>query len=174
MTQEEAQLLIREGVQSKTGTWADIGAGTGTFTLALQELLTEGVIYAVDKNPHVLWSLRSAGPVSIEVVEADFTRPFELPPLDGVVMANALHYTQEPAEAVKHITANLKPGGAFILIEYETRRPRPPWVPYPLPFSMFREIALESWLTEPQKIAEVPSRYGHDHIYSALCFLRSA
>lgn len=173
MTQEEAQQLIKPALSTTTGNWADIGAGTGKFTLALHDLLTEGVVYAVDKNPHMLWNLRTPGPVSIEVVEADFTRPFELPPLDGVVMANALHYTQEPAEAVKHVTANLKPGGAFILIEYETRKPRPPWVPYPLPFSMFREIALECWLTEPRKLAEQPSRYGHDHIYAALCFLRS-
>lgn len=173
MTQEEARLLIKDGIRNPEGSWADIGAGTGTFTKALRDLLRKGTVYAVDKNPHMLWNLRSSGSVSIEVVEADFTRSFELPPLDGVVMANALHYTQEPAEAVKQITANLKPGGAFILIEYETRTPRPPWVPYPLPFSMFREIALECWLTEPEKLAELPSRYGHKHIYSALCFLRS-
>ena len=89
--------------------------------------------------------------------------------MDGIIMANALHYAQRPPEVLKNVLEHLKPGGAFLLIEYETRDPRPPWVPYPLPFATFQQMAPEAGLTEPELLAKVPSQYGHEHIYSAFC-----
>lgn len=169
MTQQEAQSLIRDGIPQTKGDWADIGAGTGTFTLALRDLLEAGTLYAVDKNPHVLWRLESTDKVKIKVVEGNFNHPLELPPLDGMIMANALHYSDQPEKVLKNLVQYLKPGGVFVLIEYETTTPHPPWVPYPIPFERFRELAPVSGLTEPEKLAEVPSRYGHRGIYAAQC-----
>ncbi|HYN87069.1 MAG TPA: methyltransferase domain-containing protein, partial [Ardenticatenaceae bacterium] len=43
--------LIRAGVLTPGGVWADLGAGTGNFTWARRELLgPEGTIYAVDRD----------------------------------------------------------------------------------------------------------------------------
>ena len=43
--------LLRDGVPHEPGTWADLGAGSGAFTLALADLLPPGsLIYAVDKD----------------------------------------------------------------------------------------------------------------------------
>ena len=42
--------LLREGV-TRGGTWADLGAGTGAFTLALAELVgPSGEVIAVDRD----------------------------------------------------------------------------------------------------------------------------
>ena len=57
MTHQQAKSLIEKGVKNPSGIWADIGAGTGVFTLALRDLLEGGKIYAVDKSPHALWKL---------------------------------------------------------------------------------------------------------------------
>ena len=58
--------------------WADLGAGTGTFTLALAELLGAGsTIYAVDADAnaiHALGELPAVGETRIVPVKADFTR----------------------------------------------------------------------------------------------------
>ena len=45
--------LIRDGVHGATdGPWADLGAGTGAFTLALADLLGPGgLIFSVDRDP---------------------------------------------------------------------------------------------------------------------------
>ncbi len=168
MTSSDALTLLRPAISSPTGAWADLGAGTGMFTLALRQLLESGTIYAVDKNPHVLWSIAGGSPVEVIVHEADFTRPLELPPLDGIVMANALHYAPDPVATLKNILTCLRPGAPFLLVEYETEQARPPWIPYPLPFRRFVEVALEAGLSEPEELARVASDYGRRYIYSAL------
>lgn len=169
MNPQTAESLIRDGMPPGAVSWADLGAGSGVFTLALQRLLEEGRIYALDKSPHLLWSLPRKSGVSLTVVEADFTRPFTMPQVQGMVMANALHYAVDPATVLPLVLEHLAPGGTLILVEYETRRPNPPWVPYPLPFAAFQALAARFGLPEPRLLAQVPSQYGYEQIYSAVC-----
>lgn len=166
MTNSEAISLIQKGIPANATTWADIGAGTGTFTLALQEVLTEGVIYAVDKSPHALWRLPLNAPVKIEVVEGDFLQKMDFPKVDGILMANALHYAPDPVSVLKNILSHLNPGGIFILVEYETHTALPPWIPFPIPYNKFKKIAQESGLSESVEIGRMDSQYGHQHIYA--------
>ena len=64
MTTDEASELIRDAVLTDHGepvgpVWADMGAGSGTFTFALARLLgPEGRVVAVDREPAALESLR--------------------------------------------------------------------------------------------------------------------
>ena len=47
--------LLRDGVPHERGTWADLGAGDGAFTLALADLLPEGsTIHAIDRDRSAL------------------------------------------------------------------------------------------------------------------------
>jgi hypothetical protein len=51
MNTREAVALIADAVPRASGTWADVGAGRGTFTRALVELVGPGSrIYAVDQD----------------------------------------------------------------------------------------------------------------------------
>ena len=173
MTTPEAISLIQKGIPKNAATWADIGAGTGTFTLALQEILEKGIIYAVDKNPHALWKLPLNDPVKIEIIEGDFFKKIDLPKVDGIIMANALHYAPAPITVLKNMLTHLKPEGTFILVEYETKTPRPPWIPFPISFTHFKNIALETGLSEPIEIGRANSLYGHQHIYAAKSILKN-
>ena len=92
---EDHVSLLRAAVEPG-GTWADIGAGTGAFTLALAELLGPGGrIVAVDRDAGTLAEAMAAvssrfPQVRIEAIRADFTRPLTgLPALDGLVAANS-------------------------------------------------------------------------------------
>ena len=90
--------LIRDGVLGSGKTWADLGSGDGAFTLALADLLgPSGSIHTVDRDGRALEvqvrALHDAFPsVRVTSLVADFTMPIELPPLDGIVMANSLHF----------------------------------------------------------------------------------
>ena len=168
MTPFQALDLIRPGVDPTPSVWADLGAGAGMFTEALRQLLPEGTIYAVDKNPHMLWRIAGGAPVAVIVHEGDFNQPLELPRLEGLVMANALHYAPDPVHTLSLAMEYLRPEGAFILVEYETEEPRAPWIPFPLPLRRFEEVAAQAGLPAPRELHRVPAAYGHQHIYSAL------
>src|SRR5688572_19573786 len=91
--------LLRPAQLPLAGQWADLGAGSGAFTLALRELIgPESVIHAVDKDRSPLNDLERAYRVrfglspNLILLPADFSRPLGLPPLDGIVMANSLHF----------------------------------------------------------------------------------
>ena len=173
MTLTEAIDLIRPSIVPSSGVWADIGAGTGLFTEALMMILEEGKVIAMDKSPHSLYSNEQLAKgnmqskIGLEIMEADFNRPFSLPPLDGILMANALHYAHDHADVLKNVLTHLKPGGSFVLIEYDTDKPNPPWVPNPVSFIRFKELCERVGLKEPVLIGTRNSVYNDGKMYVA-------
>jgi ubiquinone/menaquinone biosynthesis C-methylase UbiE len=164
--------LLRNAKLASGGTWADLGAGTGAFTLALRELVgPEAVIYAVDKDGRSLTELRGAyerrfGEASgLQVVHADLQAILGLPPLDGVLMANSLHFFKDKAALLGTVRELLKPGGMLLLVEYNVDRGNP-WVPYPLSFSTFKSLASTAGFEEPRLVSTHPSSFLRE-LYSA-------
>jgi ubiquinone/menaquinone biosynthesis C-methylase UbiE len=164
--------LIRDGVVGDGTTWADLGAGSGAFTLALADLLgPAGTIYAVDRDARALAlledAMRSRFPaVALHRVVADFTRPLELPALDGVVMANSLHFVRDKGAALAVVRGHLREGGRLVLVEYDTDHGNP-WVPYPLSYQSWERLAVQAGFVETRRLASVPSRFLGS-IYAAL------
>ena len=69
---------------------------------ALAELLgTGGSVYAVDARPDVLAVKARPGGARVVPLAADFTEPLPLEDLDGVLMANALHFVEAVAVALE-------------------------------------------------------------------------
>lgn len=170
MTHQTALKLIQEAIPDQAQLWADLGAGSGLFAEVLADHLPPGsTVIALDKSPHMLWRLETPPQINFQVMEGDFTRDMDLPVVDGILMANALHYVEDKAAILPAILAHLKPGGHFVLIEYQTDKPLPPWIPYPIPRERFEELAANMGLSEPKLMATTPSRYGHDHIYAVIC-----
>lgn len=170
MTHQTALSLIQEALPTKSAVWADLGAGSGLFAEVLADHLPQNsTVIAMDKSPHMLWRLETPPGIHFQVMEGDFTREMEFPQLDGILMANALHYVEDPAAVLPHILSHLRPGGSFVLIEYETQQALPPWIPYPIPKARFEALASQAGLSKPRLIGTAPSQYGHDHIYALLC-----
>jgi SAM-dependent methyltransferase len=173
METSEAATLIGPAVAAAGGAWADLGAGTGTFTLALARLLGPGgTVYAVDKDHGALSRLaptaRTGPGAGVVPVVADFRGDLALSGLDGVVMANALHFVpadDQPA-VVATVARSLRPGGAFVLVEYDQGRGSP-WVPHPVPPARFAALARDAGLGEAREVGRRPSRYGPKDIYAA-------
>jgi ubiquinone/menaquinone biosynthesis C-methylase UbiE len=166
--------LLRPADLDPGAAFADLGAGSGAFTLALRELLgLSADIYAVDSDRGRLAQLEDAhrarfgASEHLHVISADFTRELELPPLDGILMANSLHFFRNKEKVLRHVTTFLKPGGALLLVEYNVDRGNP-WVPYPLSFETFCELAPRVGFREPRLLAKHPSSFLHE-FYSALC-----
>ena len=160
--------LLREGV-TRGGTWADLGAGTGAFTLALAELVgPSGEIIAIDRDRGALRELERAlrpGGTTVRTLGADFTKPLALDSLDGVVMANSLHFVRDKSSVLALVHTMLKPSGRLLLVEYDTDGGNP-YVPHPLSFETWRALADASGFAGTRKLASVPSRFL-GRIYSA-------
>ncbi|MBL8077810.1 MAG: class I SAM-dependent methyltransferase [Anaerolineales bacterium] len=166
--------LLRPANLNTGGIWADFGAGGGAFTLALRELIgPEAIIHAVDKDRSALKELdrahRARFPLNsnLLLLPADFSRPLTLPPLDGIVMANSLHYFKDRVKVLQHVRTFLKPDGQLLLVEYNVDSGNL-WVPYPFSFDTFRTLAVQSGFTEPQLLAKHPSSFLKE-FYSAVC-----
>ncbi len=160
--------LLRPGVTRPLGAWADFGSGAGAFTLALAELLGPGgVIYAIDRDTGALSTLadrmaaRFPG-VALHTLAADFARPLpaSLPPLAGLVMANALHFIPDKHKAaiVQQIKAHLQPGGRWLLVEYNVDHGNP-WVPHPLSFGTWQTLAQQVGFAQTRLLATRPSSF---------------
>jgi len=164
--------LLQDGIPSPGGAWADLGSGTGAFTLALADLLgPEAIIYSVDTDRGALRdqerAMRARFPhTTVEYMQADFTRPLDLPPLDGIVMANSLHYVRDKSPILQLVRGYLKPGGRLVLVEYNADRGNP-WVPHPVSYGTWSELARRNGFAETRLLASVPSRFLGE-IYSAV------
>jgi len=164
----DAVELIRGAIPRPGGTWADLGAGDGTFTRALIELLGPAArIYAVDRDAKSLadlaaWAARHGA--HVVAVVADLTRPFDLPGLggqllDGVLLANTLHFIPDSPRVLARLAALVRPGGRVVLMEYD-RRASSRWVPYPIPAARLPELSRSAGLSIPIITATRPSAFG--------------
>ncbi len=163
--------LLRNGIHVPYGTWADLGAGRGAFTLALADLLqANSTIYAIDKKAndlhHLQQNMANTFPnINLQLLLADFSQGLNIPPLDGIVMANSLHFLANKASFLTQMRGWLKPNGRFLLVEYNVDKGNH-WVPYPISFTRWQQQAAHYGFQKTELLAKHPSRFLGE-IYAA-------
>jgi ubiquinone/menaquinone biosynthesis C-methylase UbiE len=169
--------LIKKGV-TPGGVWADLGSGDGAFTLALRDVAGADVeIYSIDQDGYRLKRQKEAFDFmfpdsNIHYLEQDFTSALELPQLDGIIMANSLHYVKDQTSYLQSLQNYLKPEAHLILIEYNASLEEGnQWVPYPISFEWFQKLAQEAGFTPPTYLHGVPSQFLHE-IYAAVTHIK--
>jgi SAM-dependent methyltransferase len=145
--------------------WCDLGCGTGTFTTALAELLAPGsTIHAVDLDQKALEEIpdRYDG-VQIRKILGDLrSSNLRLPSVDGILMANSLHFIREQHLLLKRLVSLTD---RFLIVEYERSRPNL-WGPFPVGFAKLCELFSEVGVERVEKLATTRSRFG-GAMYSA-------
>jgi ubiquinone/menaquinone biosynthesis C-methylase UbiE len=161
------ELIRKPFIESaRSQMWCDLGCGGGTFTMALADLLSDGsTIHAVDLDPKALQEIpEKHDGVEILKIVADIGSPsLRLPSVDGILMANSLHYIREQEMLLRRL---LSLTDRFLVVEYERSHPNR-WGPYPVGFNRLRELFSQVGVERVEKLGTRPSRFGGT-IYSAI------
>jgi len=117
--------LVRELYLKPGDRVADLGCGTGAYTIALaREVGDMGQVYAVDVHREMLHTL--AGTLerqkllNVEVLWADIEKgiPIDAYSLDAVVMSNILFQLSDIDAALSYVAKILKPEGELLVIDW--------------------------------------------------------
>jgi ubiquinone/menaquinone biosynthesis C-methylase UbiE len=177
--------LIAPAIPLLGGTWVELGSGTGIFTEELYKLVgSRAEIFSIDKNAHALEKQKrmfaSSYPeahihfLNVDFTKVDFTRQLDIPPLDGILMANSLHFVafdlQRPL--VARLCSYLKRQGILLIVEYEAHHGNL-WVPHPITYNSFDFLAGEAGMVDIHRLASIPSSFMGE-MYSAMAVRPSA
>ncbi len=107
---------------------ADVGAGTGYFSIRMSPLVPEGRVLAVDVQPEMLeilnFHIQERGITNIEPVLGSPTDPMlPVEQVDLALMVDAYHEFDYPREMMQGIVRSLKPAGRVVLVEYRGENP---------------------------------------------------
>lgn len=168
--QDAINLIQNKNINTETkSVWADLGCGSGLFTNALASLLAdESTIYAVDKNLSSFHKDSSLKSILIKPVELNFERtPLPFNNLDGILMANSLHYVKNKKDFFEKIKTCLNANGCFLIVEYDMEIANH-WVPYPTSFLSLKKLFHDVGFSFVEKISERPSAFNRGNLYSAI------
>jgi trans-aconitate methyltransferase len=171
MSPHDARALIAHPSLSIGGpqVWADLGCGDGTFTAALASFLPAGsTVHAIDNDTRALARLPARfGEIAIVAHAADFTAfPWPFDALDGVLMANSLHYVRAHAAFVHAVDGALR-RRRVLLVEYDITRGNV-WVPYPIGQASAVDLFRSAGYGVATTLGRKRSRYRRGDIYGLL------
>jgi SAM-dependent methyltransferase len=170
MRQRDAIDLLADSKVEALGpmTWADLGSGEGTFTLALADVLAAGsVIHTMDLDGSALRKLPSTHKgVRITAHRGDFMKqPWPFPDLDGILMANSLHYVEDQAAFIRVCESHMKPRRHFLIVEYDTSEASR-WVPYPVSRTRLTTLFERAGYASVRVLRSRPSVYRRAPLYA--------
>lgn len=133
---EERPDIVVAGLQLKPGdVVADIGAGTGYFSIRIAKANPQGKVLAVDIQPEMIQLLKAqmakADVANIDSILSTTSDP-KLPAggVDKVLMVDAYHEFDEPQSMMEGIVRGLKPTGEVVFVEYRGEDDSVPILPH--------------------------------------------
>lgn len=140
------------------------------FTRALASVLPKGsVIHAVDKKWQAIEETFNDNAIVFHALDfSDGVLP--VTSLNGILMANSLHFIEEKQRLIGSLKAHLTRNGQLMVIEYEMGTPNA-WVPYPITWSSLRGLLHRAGFENLRVVGERASAYGSRKMYACVGML---
>lgn len=111
-------------------TVADIGAGTGYFTMRLAHMTARGRVYAVDTEPamvkHLAARAKQEGLSNVTAIQAKPANPALPGKSDLVLLVDVYHHVEDRERYFRRLQVSLKPGGRVAIIDFRMDSPAGP------------------------------------------------
>lgn len=109
---------------------ADIGAGTGYFSMRLAKAVPNGAVYAVDIEPNMVTHLKTRAAseqlTNVTPVLASTTSPNLPKPVDLIVVVDTYHHIGNRSEYFRALRSRLTPAGRIAIIDFRKDAPEGP------------------------------------------------
>jgi len=109
---------------------ADIGSGTGYFTVRLAKAAARPKVYAVDIEPAMLEYVRQRaareGLTQVVAVQASATTPNLPEPVDVVLVVDTYHHIPNRPAYFREIRKSMKPSGRLAIVDFRKGAPSGP------------------------------------------------
>ncbi|MEM7469228.1 MAG: class I SAM-dependent methyltransferase [Pseudomonadota bacterium] len=165
--EERTDLLIDALPLNPDMVVADIGAGSGYFSIPIAKRLPAGKVLAIDIQAEMLTIIKhkcaALGINNIELVRSSAADP-KLPQdrVDLALLVDAYHEFEFPKEMTLGIFRGLKSGGRVVLVEY---RAEDPSVPILRLHKMSEAQAKKEWLAAGFEFEKNLSVLPQQHIF---------
>lgn len=135
VTEEQPDRVVEAMQLKATDVVADIGAGTGYFSIRIARKVPQGSVIGEDIQPEMIGlmkvKLAETGITNVKPLLGTTEDP-KLPAggVDKVLMVDAYHEFDKPLEMMQGIVKGLKPDGQVVFVEYRGEDPNVPILPH--------------------------------------------
>lgn len=106
---------------------ADLGAGTGYFTVRLARAAPQGKVFAEDIEPDMVRYLgeraQKEGLANVQAVQGSAEDPKLPAGLDAAIMVDTYHHVDDPVAFFGKVRAALKAGGLLAIVDFKKDAP---------------------------------------------------
>jgi cyclopropane fatty-acyl-phospholipid synthase-like methyltransferase len=109
---------------------ADIGAGTGYFSVRIAKRVPDGKVFAADVEPDMLRYLGERAHREqlhvLQPVQASADTPNLPEPVDVALIVDTYHHIDDRVAYFSRLKSSLRPGGRLAIVDFKTDAPEGP------------------------------------------------
>ena len=142
---------------------ADIGSGTGYFSMRLANFVPRGRVYGVDLEPEMVRYLaaraQKAGAKNVTAIAGKADRPNLPRKVDVVLMVDVFHHIADRSQYFRNLKASLKPGARVAIIDFNQTSSMGPPVAERVPVAKVKEELAAAGYAVAAEHAFLPDQY---------------
>jgi SAM-dependent methyltransferase len=143
---------------------ADIGAGTGYFSVRIARRVPEGKVFAADVEPDMVRYLGTRAErehlANLTPVQARGDAPNLPAPVDLILVVDTYHHIDDRSRYFATLQSSLRPGGRLVIIDFKADSPNGPPPQHRIPPERVTQELAAAGYALTGKLEFLPRQYG--------------